>query len=72
MLKPNNITWDQLKQAENNITEYINLVDALLSIDHGVAWTQADGELEERLRAEIRRLRQALDMDPIPGFLCAR
>ena len=67
MIKPNNMTWNELKQAESNVTAYINLVDEFLSISHGMAWTQADGE-----RGEIGRFRQALDMEPKQGFLCAR
>ena len=72
MIKPNNMTWNELKQAESNVTAYINLVDEFLSISHGKAWTQADGERGEKLRVEIGRFRQALDMEPKQGFLCAR
>ena len=58
------------EMAEQNIIRYLTLVEEFASIDHGVAWTPADGEREDNLRAEITMLRKELSMEPIRGFSC--
>lgn len=68
MLKPNSMTHSELSKEESTITEYINLVDEFLSMDHGVAWKPEEWEREEKMRMEIARLRQELDMEPLSGF----
>lgn len=64
MLKPDKMTYGELKRAESSIQEYNGLVAQFTAL----RWDDEDGR--EKLRPEIGRMRKELDMEPLPGFPC--
>lgn len=64
MQEQNKATYKELKKAERDILEYIDLVHQFSSL----RWDDEDGRA--RLRPEIGRMRKRLSMEPLPGFPC--